>query len=368
MWALSSTAQMVLTSSHAVDVRATAFTSSYGAVTLPVSSGSITCDATSQVRRTGTVGIADPVYWPGNPLSILSPLGSELLVEYGIVIPRQGTEWVPLIRGVITDVARQRPYGSGSDPVTVTLADRSSRVAEARYEQPTQTVSGATNVTEITRLVTEVFPGITVTDLTGSTQVAAQLDIERERWADGIEKLADAIGAEVFADPLGNFVIRTTPTLSNPVAWVISSGRGGILVSKSDTQTRSLTYNEVVASGQRTDGTPPVYAIVQDTDPNSATYIGGAFGRKPRFYSSPLLTTTAQCQTAAAGLLARTTGMQGGVTLTSVTNPALDAGDVILVQQGKTQALHIVDTVTFPLKVGDAQSITTRSVTLPQES
>lgn len=368
MWPLSSTAQLVLTSSHRISVRATAYTSAFGAVTLPVASGSITADATSQVRRTGTVGIADPLYWPADPISILSPLGSELFVEYGVHIPRQGTEWVPLFRGPITEVRRQRPYTSGDASLSVTVADRSSKVAEARFEQATQTRSGATNVAEIARLITDVLPTANVIDQTGSTQVAAQLDIDRERWADGIEKLADAIGAECFADALGNFVIRPTPTLSNPIAWVISSGRGGVLVSKADQQTRSLTYNEAVASGQRTDGTPPVYAIVQDTDPTSPTYIGGAFGRKPRFYSSPLLTTVAQCQTAAAGLLARTTGMQATVTLTAITNPALDAGDVIQVVQGSRQSLHIIDSVTYPLKVGDAQSITTRSLTLPQES
>ncbi|TDQ01238.1 DUF5047 domain-containing protein [Labedaea rhizosphaerae] len=368
MWPLSSLAQLVLTGSHSITVRATAYTAAYGAVTMPVSSGSITCDATSQVRRTGTVGIADPVWWPADPLAVLSPLGSELAVEYGIVIPQVGTEWVPVIRGPITEVRRDRPYSSGDAALTVSVADRSSTVAEARFEQPTQTHAGATNVAEITRLITAVLPGVTVIDRTGSTQVAARLDIERERWADGIEVLTDAIGAETFADAIGNFVIRPTPTLADPVAWVIAAGADGVLVSKSDTQTRSLTYNEVVASGQRSDGTPPVYAIVADTDPTSPTYINGPFGRRPRFYTSPLLTTVTQCRTAAAGLLARTTGMQATVTLTAITNPALDAGDVIAVVQGSTRTLHIVDTVSIPLGVGEAQQITTRSLVLPAES
>jgi len=368
VWPISSTAQNVLTGSHVIDVRATAYTAGYGAVSLPVASGSITVDATSQIRRTGSISIADPVYWPADPLAILSPLGSELLVEYGIVIPRIGTEWVPVIRGPIIEARRQRPYSSGDGAVSVNVNDRSALVAQARYEQPTQTVAGATNVAEIARIIREVVPAAAVNDLTGSTQVAALLDIERERWSDGIEKLADAIGAECFADPVGNFVIRTTPTLSNPVAWVVASGRGGILVSKADTLTRELTYNEVVASGQRTDGTPPVFATVSDNDPTSATYIGGPFGRRPRFYSSPLLTTVAQCQTAAAGLLARTVGMHASVSLSAIVNPALDAGDVVAVVQGKTTTLHIVDTLTVPLRVGDAQQITTRSLTLPAEA
>ncbi len=131
--------------------------------------------------------------------------------------------------------------------------------------------------------------------------------------------------------------------------------------------TRDLTYNKVVASGQRTDGTPPVWAAVADTDPLSPTFVGGPFGTKTRFTVSPLLTTTGQCTTAAAGLLARTTGMHGSVTLSLVTNPALDAGDVLLVLDGGVSTAHIIDTVTIPLSAKDTQRVTSRSLELPPE-
>jgi hypothetical protein len=353
---------------HSIDIRATAYTAAFGAVSnLPVTSGSITVDATSQTRRTGTVGIGDDAYWPGDALDILSPLGSELAVEYGIVLPT-GTEWVPVFRGPITDAARQRPVTGDDAAITITVADRSLKVAEARFDQPTQTVVGATTVAEIRRLITEVLPTVTVTDLTGSTQVAAQLDIERERWSDGIEKLADSIGAEVFADPVGAFVIRPQPLLTATPVWVAAAGDGGVLVSLDEKKTRDLTYNRIVASGQRVDGTPPVWAAVSDTDPASPTYIGGPFGTKTRFYASPLLTTTPQCTSAATSWLARTTGMHGTVTLTIVVNPGLDAGDVLLARAPDYLAAHIIDTLTIPLTPKDIQVITTRSLELPDES
>jgi hypothetical protein len=368
MWLTSAAAANQLTTSHSMTVRATAYTATYGVVSdLPVITGSIIVDATSQTRRTGTVGIGDPGYWPGDPFAILSPLGSELGVEYGISLLSGTIEWIPIFRGPITDCARQRPVSSGA-ALTVTVADRSSKVAEARFDQPTQTVVGATAVAEIRRLITEVLPGVTVTDLTGSTQVAAQLDIERERWADGIEKLADSIGAEVFADPLGNFVIRPQPVLTAPPVWVVATGEHGTLISIDEQQTRDHTYNRVIASGQRTDGTPPVWAAVSDTDPLSPTYVGGQFGVKTRFYSSPLLTTVPQCTSAATALLARTTGMQGKVSLTTLVNPALDAGDVLAGRVEGTVSAHIIDTVPIPLSVGDTQQIATRSVELPAEA
>ncbi len=367
MWPLSTAAQNALAGDHDIDLRATAITATLGSVPgIPVSGGTITVTATSQVRRTGQVEIADPAFWPATPLSILSPLGSELLVEYGIVIPGRDTEWVPLIQGVITDVDRTRPV-TGTSAFTVTLADRSTKVAQARFDRPAQTVAGATVVAEITRLITEALPGATVTDRTGATLVAAKLEIERERWADGVEKLADAIAAEVFADPVGGFVIRPQPVLTDPPVWTVSTGDGGAVITVDEKTTRDLTYNKVVASGQRTDGTPPVWAAVADTDPLSPTFVGGPFGTKTRFTVSPLLTTTGQCTTAAAGLLARTTGMHGSVTLSLVTNPALDAGDVLLVLDGGVSTAHIIDTVTIPLSAKDTQRVTSRSLELPPE-
>lgn len=369
MWTrFSARAANVVTASHSFRVRATAYGPAVGTLSnLPISGGSVTVDATSQVRRTATVVIADPSLWPRNPIDVLSPFGAELLVEYGVVIPRVGIEWIPLIRGVVSDASRQRPYTSSDGAVTLSLVDRSMRVHEDRFDAPTQTVSGATTVAEIKRLIQETLPTATVNDLTLSAQVAAVLEIERERWRDGVEKLADSLGAEVFADPLGDFVIRTQPTLNDMPAWEIRSGNGGTLVTKKDVLTRERVYNRVIASGQRTDGTPPVRSAVSDSDPNSPTFYGGPFGKKPRFYSSPLLTTTGQCTTAATALLERAKGIQASVSMGTIVNPALDAGDVIRVYDEGVWQNHIIDTVTIPLGIG-VQNIATRSVDLEAES
>lgn len=369
MWPLSTAAQNALAGgSPTIDIRATATNALFGSVSnLPVVGGSITVSSTSQARRTGTVEIADPDFWPTTPYSVLSPLGSELLVEYGIVIPGGGTEWVPVITGVITDVERTRASSGTGGAFTVTLSDRSEKVAQARFDQPTQTVAAATVVAEIARLITEAIPGVTVTDQTGSTMVAAVLEMQRERWADGVEKLADAIAAEVFANPLGAFVIRPQPLITGTPVWTVTTGDGGAVLSVDEKSTRDLTYNKVVASGQRVDGTPPVFAAVSDTNPASPTYVNGPFGTKTRFFVSPLLTTVPQCTTAAQGLLARTTGMHGSVSLSLVTNPALDAGDVITVLDGSTSSTHIIDSVTIPLSPKEAQRVTTRSLDLPPE-
>lgn len=361
MWPLSTPARQTLIQSHAMDVRAIAYGPA-GTQEIPVGGGRVSSDAGAQVRRQATLD-TDLRLWPVDPRSVIGVYGTEVQVDYGIVIPGVAEpEWVPLIRGLISGATRRRPIPT-SGTIPLQLVDRAARVAEDKFTAPTQTVVGATVVTEIRRLIQETLgSSVTVTDLTGSTQVAAGLEIEQERWADGVELLADSIGAEVFADPTGSFVIRPQPTLAAAPVWVVHSGDGGIMVERGDSLSRESVYSGVVARGERTDGTPPVAATVWDTDPASPTYYLGTFGRKPRFYSSPLLTTVAQCQTAGSALLARSRGGDAAVSLQAIVNPALEAGDVITVyDEGRTER-HIIDKVTVPLSPGEAQSLETRSV------
>lgn len=365
---LTTAAANAVNRSHRIDIGVTAYAATLGAVSmLPVVGGQVTIDATSQVRRTATVGIALDTLWPDNPFAILSPIGSEIAIHYGIVIHNGLTEWIPLIRGPITSVSRNLPAGSGSESVSVTVADRSSKVAEARFDQPTQTIAGATTVAEIIRLITGVLD-VVVVDQTGNTKVAPQIEMQRERWSEGVEKLADSIGAEVWCDPLGNFVVRNEPTVNDPVVWTFRADDSSVLISEQDEYTRDQVYNRVVASGQRTDGTPPVFAVVSDTNPASPTYINGPFGTKTRFYSSPLLTTVAQCTSAATSLLARVAGRHLNVTVSNVTNPALEAGDVIRIVFDDRDERHVIDSVTIPLTPGEPQQIKTRSLVIPEES
>ncbi|MCF7550964.1 DUF5047 domain-containing protein [Pseudonocardia sp. WMMC193] len=367
MWPISAAARQTLRSSHAITARCRAYTTDGRAIDhIPIESATVTCDAKSQVRRTASLLVSDPRMWPYTGTGALSPLGAELALEFGIVIPGRGTEWVPMIRGPIQKVGLSRPLTSG---LAVELADRSKSVADDRFDQPTQTRAGQTCVQEITRLITETLPGAVVVDETGDTTAAPVLDIDKERWADGVERLADAIGAECFADPVGVFRIRYQPRVTDTPVWVIDSGETGVLVKADTTLTREQVYNAVICTGERTDGTPPVFAKVVDDDATSPTFYGGPFGRKPRFFSSPLLLTNAQAAVAGAGLLARVRGLGAHVDVDTITNPGLEAGDVVEVRlDDGTRQRHILDKVPIDTAPSAAQKLTTRSIDLPSES
>jgi hypothetical protein len=320
------------------------------------------------VRRTGTITV-DPRLWPKSPTDLLAPYGSVVQVERGVVIPGvKEPEWVPVGLFSLDESSRTRDAGSRSE-VSVKLVDAAARVADDRFDAPVQTTRGATAQSEIIRLVRETL-GLSypVIDLTTSSTPAAVIEIDRERWKDGIEKLADSIAAEVFFDPQGVLVIRPQPTLGSDYVWQVKTGPGGNMLTRKDVMTRDKVFNRFVASGQRSDGTPPVRGVAIDSDPNSATRYGGPFGKKPRFYSSALLTTVAQCEETAAAYLARIKGIAAQVDLDAIVNPALDVGDVILVVDDGVITRHIIDRLTIPLGADGVQQITTRSDDLPAES
>lgn len=370
MWNISDAARRVSATSHSVDVRAVVDSPTAGTRYLPILGGSVEVDATSQVRRTATI-VTDPSLWPTSPADLLTPFGSTCRIDCGIIIPGQDEpEWIP--QGLFSlDRNKRSRSADATSAAELSLVDLSQRVAEARFEAPTQTLSGATYVSEITRLIREVL-GLTwpVVDLTGSTAVCPVMEMQRERWQDGVEKLADAIGAEVFFDQLGQAVIRPQPTLSDAPVWYARTGPGGNILSTDEEWTRQNVYNVWVVSGVRADGTPPVSATVADTDPLSPTYVGGAFGRKPRFYSTPLATTAGQCTTIGQTMLARYQGLGCKVDFSLFPNRALDSGDVIdLDDEDLGRAQHIIDKVTIPLLPDGGQPLQTRStLMIPSES
>ncbi|RJQ92755.1 hypothetical protein [Amycolatopsis panacis] len=63
-------------------------------------------------------------------------------VDYGIVLPGGGTEWVPLIYGYLDETARSRPV-TESGEIEVKAVDASSHVAEHRFDVPSQALAGA---------------------------------------------------------------------------------------------------------------------------------------------------------------------------------------------------------------------------------
>lgn len=343
---------------------------------LPVLGGSVVVDAGSITRRRLTLDLAPRMSTgtytdiptlprlPGDPLNLY---GQEITVQHGLTYPDGSTEWVPL--GVFRI---DSPKGSLLDdgPVTVTGVSREAFVADARFTAP-YTASSASAQSLIGTLIHEVLATVEVASSASMDRRVPRTTWDEDRWG-AITDLADSIGAVVYADPYGRFVIADAPTVDTAPAWTVAAGEGGVLVSADSSATRSRIYNAVIVRG----GSPsadvaPVLGSAYDLDSTSATLWGdpadGAFGMVPYFMGLPTVTDTAQADAVAAANLAKQIGAASTLDLSTVPNAALEALDVVDVipdadDRAGSVRRHVIDSFTMPLTAGGRFAVSSRDL------
>jgi len=343
--------------SHEVVTRIDVF---YGGVllyqNLPVEEGTVTIDEGSQVRRTASLNVADPNLDPSSIIDLLAPFGTEFMVRRGIKYPEGDEESIPL--GVFRiDEASRQGWTSG---VSISGSDRSGGLVDARFVAGWNTPGGIEIRVEIENMVRDVYPNIEFYDETNDDTLTQPAVWERDRM-EAIETLAKAIGAEFVFDGLGRAVLRPVRTTADQVVWSVDAGPNGVMLDVTTGVSRAEVYNAVAAVGEPQDGTPPVagYAFVM----SGPLMWGGPFGKKTRFFSSSLLTTSEQAQKAAKAILVRSTGFNRAIQPTSIVNPALDAGDVIeIVLPDGSVYTHAIRSIPIPLRAAETAQIVTREL------
>lgn len=335
-------------------------------VEMAVIDGRVTLDANAAVRTTGDLTLAEP--WSDEGTGV-APYGQELYVERGVSFGNGQREWVGLGYLRITAVDQEdAPTG----PLLVQVADRMQAVVEARLLAPVQYAKTTLLGVIVADLVQEALPGQVIEwdDTTNNLQVGRALVVEEDRHA-FLDDLVRARGKVWYFDHRGVLVIKNPPSALDPVVEV-SAGRGGVLVSASRGVSREGVHNAVKASGEAVDDSPPVYGVARDLNPDSLTYWEGPYGKVPRFYSSPFITTTAQATAAAKAMLQTSLGLPHEVDFTMVPNLALEPLDAVTVtyppdptkRPRVRSEVHVLDTLSIPLTGAGAVRATTRRATL----
>jgi hypothetical protein len=361
-----------VTGSHVRVTRADLwYAGSLVAANLPIVSGDLDLDGDAQIRATvSSLVIADATgkLVPAGPgdAGALAVYGSELHLRTGVRYSSGAEEllslgWYKILATGIDERYTRDQVGlwvSGGAQHTLTLADRMTAIDDARFLAPGQPVA-ATCLAEIKRLCRGLVPFArwpAITDPAVPRSITYQ-----ESRLDAVAALAAAANVRAYMDSNGALAIRkvTDPT-TDPVALIVTTDRE--IVEQSTGYTRDQVYNAVVARGEQTTDTAPVQAIAYDTDPASPTRWDGPFGRRPVFYSSPLLTTVAQCQAAA---LSQLQGLLRGrdrlVTIMAIPNPALEPGDVVTARTPRTRFTGVLTAVRMPLAApGGAAEYTLR--------
>jgi len=345
-----------LAESHQVATRVQLFLTDGRVVDLEHTGGSVTVDRSQAIRRTCSVTVADPTLIPRTPMDQLATYGARLRVSRGVDYGDGSSELVPL--GVFRLDSVDGDVSKG--PVTLQGKGLEAVIQDDKFTDPyraTGTVVGA-----VTALIQRSIPDADVISLITDTPIGSRTyDLEADPWA-GAQEIAAAAGAEVFANADGSFVISALPDLltATPV-WAVEATEGGVYVSGTRGMSSDNVFNGVLARGENTaDNVPPVSYLATDSDPNSPTYWGGPFGRRPIFYSSSTLITVGACTAAANLKLAAAKAPNATGDFSSLPNPALEPGDVLRVMhEDGTRELHQVASFGVPLDEGGDFPITT---------
>jgi hypothetical protein len=331
---------------------------------IPVTGGDVKYSATADVRS--TLDLVTATAWPRAASDLLAPYGNEIYVERGLSYGNGQHEWVGLgYFRIDTPEQDQVPDGV----VSISGQDRWAGIVAAKFLQPRQFRGTAVRGDLVELLVTEVYPDAVIEwdDVVLRDGTIGRTVVAEEGRAETLRDFITSLGKVGYFDHRGVFVIKTPPAVSGAPAWTIDAGRNGVLVEMSRGLTREGVYNAVVATGEAADTTAPPRAVAYNLDPNSPTYYRGRFGPVPRFYSSPFMTTTAQCLNAAKGLLRQQLGLPYQVDLSSIANPALEPYDVLRVRypkRSRSRSLrtetHVVDEITVPLDPAEPVAMKTR--------
>lgn len=304
------------------------------ASSVPIASGSIRYDDTGVLKR--RLQLAVPAFTPGrrwDPAgSVTAPLGvygQTLHVWTGIGYPNGREELLDHGWYLITKWTRDEAEGT----VVVEAVDLAQWIIDDALTAPSTPPTGATYVSECTRLVAGILPVIVDPGLVDRL-LPSTLVWERDRDK-ALDELCAAWPARWYvgddravhlAPPYGPVGQSTPPDI------LLTDGAQGTVTARQRQGDRAAMSNVVVVDGKGDDtATPPVpppHAVAQVTAAASPIRVDGPYRRVVRRYASDLITTQAQADAAADALLVTyaTGGRAEGVA--AVPDPAIQLGDI----------------------------------------
>ena len=359
MQSVSSKWLPALTTDHGLSTKVNVvYNGSIVAEDIAFTDGSVSVDRGSDVRRSLSLSIADPAQFPANATDRFAVYGQRIYVETGIQYLDGSVERVPAGMFVITNVSGNIHTG----PLTISASGLEILLKRALWDSATSTKGFANAAAFLAYQIPIVLPGASFVDgstLASTTPLATKTwDANTDTWT-SFREVADSVGCELFCDALGTFRLVDIPDPTNvavtPV-WDVSTGEYGVMVSATMELTADGVYNRVVVTGENAaDNKPAVRGTATITNTTDPLYFGGPFGKVTKAVSSSLVTTASQAVAMANALLAKYRAPNRTVSLETVPNAALDAGDRIRVNYGDAALpeIHVVHSFSIPLTVAN---------------
>lgn len=347
-WPISSRLSATLAKSHTVVAKAEILYD--GAVVAVVSpegntgvtsrvrlvNGSVTVERAT-VRRSGSVTFLDP----DNELAeVIQPLRGEVRPYRGAIFadatateranPPTDREYAPLATLVVA-----KPHSGVYPQRTVEGKDRLWYVSTQKFVVPWKIPPTTTIAKAIIGVLSAKLPAtrrdfdIPETGATTGGLTSLILDEDSDP-AEAAANMAATAGLVLYADPMGAIVGRAErdPDPAEAVL-TLTPGAGSVMLRPVVERDLSDVSNAVIVTGESTELITPVRGYAEDSDPRSLTYAKAVGQINAIRFSSPVLLTNEQCQQAALTILRSRLGVADTIAQGIITNPALDAGDVL---------------------------------------
>lgn len=337
-------------------------------VTLPFTAGDVRVDKTAEVRRafTGTCLDLTGEITPDEPTDLLTPFGTTLRPYRGVQYA--DTKEVEVMSlGIFRLSSSTVDDSGGSVTIALEAFDLSRTVARDKFTDVYVIPVGTNLVQAIKDILARTFDDLQY-DAVSSTMVTTQpivYDANDNPW-EKASLLARSMGCDLYFDVDG-WVVIAPPVDINALPspdFTYVEGQGTTLLGASKKFSDEPGFNGVVLTGESPgDELPPVRAVAWDEDPTSATYHLGPYGEVPQFVTDQNIKTTEDAQATANQLVKNLLGFSYSLSVTSWTNPALEAGNVVQVERAKSKVsgLFAVDAFSVPLAASGTQTLTLRS-------
>lgn len=287
-----------------------------------------------------------------DPINIF---GQRLSVRQVLSIGSQ--EWtVPL------GVYRIQGYDHQPPSVAVEALSLEQIIADYRFDAPYQRPSNATFASTLRALCSGLLPVDTSAMTDRALPASLTTDWEEDRLS-AVRSLQTNWPCDLRVDSDGVLVASPERTVTSPdVTW--THGQSDAYVSLGGSGLRDDIYNAVVARGEKADGTP-VQATAVDSNPGSPTYYYGPYGRRQRFYESPLITTVDQAKRAAGTVLNREKRRSTIVVVNAPPDPRVEMLDTAQVTTDTGQTyVGLVSSIELPLTPQEGAAVYQVAVTL----
>jgi hypothetical protein len=328
---------------------------------IPIASGHVSVDVTQAVPETLTFTVPDKFegfsWVPDAADHPLAKFGQQISVQVEVQSSVLETDWQVQIAWF---QIQEWVHDEVAQSVEVTAVGLGQIAADAKFTAPQAPQTTDTFVSAFTRLLPTSL-GVNFDPALADRALPQSFQWDQDRLG-ALYDIADAWPARLRVDEFGTVqVLPPLPLITTP-QLVFTQGERGTLISAPQSDTRDQIYNVVVVQSSATDdpAMTPIQAVAQVTGgPFDPT---GPYGAVVRYYSSPLVTTVVQCQSAAKQILRQSLLPAMTKDATIAPDPRIELDDTVKIVELTDPAdpdsdplvtLGVVVGYTLPLTVED---------------